>query len=428
MNILYIGDNSDRTNWGCRATSIALGQIVSQKCSITGVVFGKEVSGGAFKPIICRKNVSAGLTRRLNSISTRMPKKISHHFTNWCGLRDDFISESSAESIRNFEIIYSKSEHLYRLKRWIDKNDAILVNGEGGYIFSTPGRRDHLFFNFIVKYAQTLGKKTYVVNGMISDCPASGRNEVTFEETINIFESCDGVSVRDPHSKRILDKRCSSLNVQYVPDALFSWAKDSPSFLEIANGMLSNHRPFGFESFRSSPDLNLAETFIALGGSSSAAWDQDLAFSTYDILIQELLKIDTKLLLVVTCPGDRFLYGLAEKYQLPVVPLNVSVKLGAGILGRAAVFISGRYHPSILASLSGTPCVFLGSNSHKTKSLQEVLGYDNICEYDACPNVEQAYEIRARVLSELYKSRRSVIRESVLSLCKDSFKIHSVLT
>ena len=39
------------------------------------------------------------------------------------------------------------------------------------------------------------------------------------------------------------------------------------------------------------------------------------------------------------------------------------------VLAHARLFISGRYHPSIFASLGGTPCIFLESHAHKMSSL-----------------------------------------------------------
>ena len=49
-------------------------------------------------------------------------------------------------------------------------------------------------------------------------------------------------------------------------------------------------------------------------------------------------------------------------YRLRV---EVPILLGATVLANSKLFVSGRYHPSIMASLGGTPCIFLGSNSHK---------------------------------------------------------------
>ena len=40
MKIVYVGDNRNRGNFGCRATSTALSQIISKENQIVGVIHG----------------------------------------------------------------------------------------------------------------------------------------------------------------------------------------------------------------------------------------------------------------------------------------------------------------------------------------------------------------------------------------------------
>ena len=41
MKIVYVGDNRNRGNFGCRATSTALSQIISKDNEIVGRIYGK---------------------------------------------------------------------------------------------------------------------------------------------------------------------------------------------------------------------------------------------------------------------------------------------------------------------------------------------------------------------------------------------------
>ena len=41
MNIVYVGDNRNRGNFGCRATSTALAQIIEKNNKIVGTVTGR---------------------------------------------------------------------------------------------------------------------------------------------------------------------------------------------------------------------------------------------------------------------------------------------------------------------------------------------------------------------------------------------------
>lgn len=113
-------------------------------------------------------------------------------------------------------------------------------------------------------------------------------------------------------------------------------------------------------------------------GSSAAAWNPKRAKPHYEALTQALKKLGQPLVLVQTCEGDAFLEDVAKEAGVPFIPVNIPVMAGAAVLARAEVFVSGRWHPSIMATLGGTPCVFLGSNSHKTRSLQEQIGYASI--------------------------------------------------
>ena len=51
MNIVYVGDNRNRGNFGCRATSTALSQLVGSENTIVGRVTGRythENNGNLF--------------------------------------------------------------------------------------------------------------------------------------------------------------------------------------------------------------------------------------------------------------------------------------------------------------------------------------------------------------------------------------------
>ena len=41
MKIVYVGDNRNRGNFGCRATSTALSQLIEKDNVIVGTVYGK---------------------------------------------------------------------------------------------------------------------------------------------------------------------------------------------------------------------------------------------------------------------------------------------------------------------------------------------------------------------------------------------------
>ena len=72
------------------------------------------------------------------------------------------------------------------------------------------------------------------------------------------------------------------------------------------------------------------------------------------------------------------------------MPATIPLASGLMVLGDARGYVSGRYHPSVLASLVGIPLVLMASNSHKTESLQRVLG---IAEPQVFPFLTQTPDI-----------------------------------
>jgi hypothetical protein len=61
-----------------------------------------------------------------------------------------------------------------------------------------------------------------------------------------------------------------------------------------------------------------------------------------------------------------------------------------------------KYHPSILASLGGTPYIFLGSHAHKMFSLQEVLEYDIPKEFSAHRGPDDVAQIISLAINRIY--------------------------
>src|SRR5699024_9703608 len=85
--------------------------------------------------------------------------------------------------------------------------------------------------------------------------------------------------------------------------------------------------------------------------------------------------------IVETCEGDAFLLEVARRTKTPIVGMCTPLLASAKILANANLYITGRYHPCIMSSLGGTPCVMMSSNSHKTISIQELLDYEDPHEY-----------------------------------------------
>src|SRR5208337_1599004 len=119
----------------------------------------------------------------------------------------------------------------------------------------------------------------------------------------------------------------------------------------------------------------------------------DRAIRCYSQLVDEVSQLGYRVYLTENDWPDLFLERVARGKNVAIVPVNAPILMCGAVLANARLFISGRYHPSILASLGGTPCIFMGSHAHKMSSLSRVLEYDVQREFNAFPNDSEIAEI-----------------------------------
>lgn len=388
--IVFVADNRNRENWGCRATSIALKDIIKEQCEISYTIYG-DITGW-YAPVHFYRNT---LKTRLYSIlyrSSGLAKNIFRLFD-----AADIIRSTVDKSYSLYQKAIKKNRSLQEIDEKIKQADAMVVNGEGTFIFSTPNRYDTIMYLLLIKVAQSYGKRTYCLNAMFSDYPNSPRNLSVINEAKEILGSCTFVTARDPISLRYCKENITD-HVKYVPDALFTWNK----FGNYQN-VLKDY-PLTIMGFPEKENkwMDFKEPYLCLSGSSLAARYPQKAYKAYCILAERLNE-RMRTVVVSTCSGDKFLQNVAEKLNLPYVSVNSNILTGMALLSNARAFVSGRWHPSILASIGGTPCVFMGSNSHKTLAIQKMLNYEKQIEYNAIPSKEEINDIledTVRVISQ----------------------------
>ena len=155
MKILFVADNRTRENWGCRATSIALKDIVKQNHNIIYTIYGDIT--GSYNPLLMHQKDTL-LCKIYSSLYNRLSivRKISKMLDT-----ANIIRETTEKSL----CLYRRAVRNIPIYQEIDKNireaDAVVVNGEGTFIFSTPERYDTIVYLLLLKVAQIYGKKTY---------------------------------------------------------------------------------------------------------------------------------------------------------------------------------------------------------------------------------------------------------------------------
>lgn len=391
--LLYLADNSDLSNWGCRATSLALRQLLAAAGhEIVGTVTGSMIEAPYPRSEVVANRFWGPFSRRLNRDRVRkLPLAAS--VLDRLGQRNALSHDLSA-NIETLERARAWDAPTRRLFAAIEACEAVAVNGEGDLIFASPARSRLLYTLTICEMALRRGKPLHYLNAMVSECPTTGLNGETLALATDVLRRATAFTVRDPVSQAFVRDNMPGVEADMYPDAVFSWSRLlAPADQPIAYDR-SAIAPF-FERGDHLPEV-FDRPYLLLGGGSRAARDWPAATQAYVGLVEALAVVGLPVVLAPGCSGDLFLREVSARTGAPMVPLETPALAAGAILANARVFVSGRWHPSIMATLGGTPCVFMGSNSHKTLTIQSMLENTDPIEFSPCPSTAEAGQIAAR--------------------------------
>lgn len=431
MKILYVSDNRVRGNYGCRATSTALSQLIRRKHEIVGVITGRFTNNNTNHLFFCKwfpawiyKAVSKKRKNKyFELISYVILKKISKLFSShYLGGPCDYLSLDFEQSIKNLKTCLSANPYLEEFDLDNYDFDAMVVNGEGSFIFSTPEWhwREAMTLGMLMYWAQKKGKRVYFLNAMLSDESTSERNYRMLEVMDGVLSKCEVVQVREEVSCDYAKQYLPNVKPIIKPDALFTWYPLVNDGHKVTNGKY--YIPHCEEKDELYETLDFSKPYICVSGSSHGDISVDITktIEAYTNLVQKLKECyKNNIYLVEVCEGDSFLREVSAQTECPLISVETPLVAAAKILANAEVFVSGRYHPSILASLGGTPCVFMGSNSHKTRSLQNLLQYSSIYEFGAIPSHDEIERIVEIAMSRISESRDN-IKKRCKELCQEA--------
>lgn len=335
-------DPLTRSNWGGRATSLAMGRILETKAS-------REISAAIGAPYISSPLSDVDQRNESGSAFTRV----------------DALAKLIAEPPAG------ASERLVELHEAIVSGDELVVNGEGDFILKE--RLTLMRTIATMRAAKMLGKPVHLLNSILSHAPAPPNNEQLFvDEVGSTLEMCDSIVYRDPHSLALHREYYPTLSATWAPDALFSWS-------DYARTGLSRRDAFSPETEGLPVPvqrlLTCGEPYVVLSGTSRYGLKPEPFRRTVNALAQKLQKQGIATVFASTDEPDRALADALDGTGIACVDPKVPLTAAARLLWNAEVIVSGRYHPSILASLGGTPFVLMASNSHKTKSLYDVVPF-----------------------------------------------------
>jgi polysaccharide pyruvyl transferase WcaK-like protein len=285
--------------------------------------------------------------------------------------------------------------------------DAVVINGEGTFIFRRPLSRDALFLLFIIEFATSRNKPVYLLNCMFSESPISGPTKVIEDLVGSTIAKCAAVVCRDSQSANFARRHVSHDQVGTLPDALFTWRDRISNAISLVRDNPDIALPYGSDNYVGR--ISLVEPYICVAGSSLLMRNP---LRPYIMMIRKLQTLRIPVIGLQTCIGDSFMKEVCEVCEIPFVSQDVPILSAAGLVAGAACFVTGRFHPAIMASCGGTPCVFMGSNSHKNQTLQKVLRYRSISSYSSVPSNEEIEGIHADA-TEIMR-RGSSLREDIL--------------
>jgi polysaccharide pyruvyl transferase WcaK-like protein len=425
----FVGDNRNSVNWG-RGASIALGELLSTSFEICGRVPGEMfdlstadagVVGTIAPPRYYRQ------FRRLLRRRGRRPFSWYIKVEELFGAKD-FIDENPSVSIDNLLRYKERHPALAQIYNEAAAADLLIIDGDGDIILSTPPRRQTLFLLAMIELGVRLKKKTFLVNSMISDCPSSGRNKTTLAAAKRLFPLCQAVALRDAESLQYVQQEIPQANACLIPDSMFSWFSlyENHSSAPPLNGDFLLPYPEKDEYWGK---LDFSQPYICIGGGAAAGSQPDIAVQTYARLIDHVSNLGYRVCLTENDSPDSFLQKLAREKNLGIVPANAPILMCGAVLANARLFISGRYHPSILASLGGTPCIFLATHAHKMGSLSRLLEYDLDRQFNTFPDESEIKEIVS--LAKNYLDQGEILRTKIKKIaklrCDEATKLHSFI-
>ena len=242
--------------------------------------------------------------------------------------------------------------------------DIIIFNSEGCIVSGTDERgmyrRSGLYILFMEYFAKVyLHKPCHIINHTVDPHNRDIQNMIQ-----EIYPKMDSIYVRENMSLALLEK-WGIKNVKKVPDALFSYHyKKNRADVKKVLG-----------------EIDIRKPYICLGDSSGIVnrygkvkWDIE---KTYDQIIYGLKKICPQIVFVDGYDGTcQAINNVIKRNHLPSVNLsNCSHEQLYSVLAGSEIFISGRWHASIIALLGKTPILLWGADSHKTEALYGEIDY-----------------------------------------------------
>lgn len=372
--VLRMHEAQTRLNWGGRSTSLALAEILELHAerTIVSTIGAPHILG------------------QLGDIDVRSDGHSVFEIV------DDLAVQIAAP--------HPTTDKLADVRAAITAADELVVNGEGDFILTE--RLTLVRTMAMMRAAKKLGKPVFLVNCLLSYAgDTTDADRLAIDEVGRTLAQCDAVCYRDPASLALHQELYPDVPASWLPDALFAWAAHVQDAPRRSSGFSPESEGLPLPVLRL---LTSGQPYVVLSGTSRFGIETEVLRETVGALQKHLAEQGVSVVFAGTDKPDRrlaeALTDLGIHHVAPHVPLAAAVRL----LHDATAMISGRYHPSILASLGGTPFLLMESNSHKTRSLLDVVdnGWRREEQHFFSGGVAQAADL-ASAVSEVRGRRRA---------------------
>ncbi|MDN3555239.1 polysaccharide pyruvyl transferase family protein [Halomonas maura] len=327
MKVCLVNDTSDDPNWGARATSYALRELIRD-------------AGGQVASTLYQYRI--GIPQPDDSVDGQAD--------------DDPVIDVAPTCWQEFEecaLGVMQGAAFPAIGKALHDCDIVLVNGEGCIYDLTRQSRMIFFIAYLAKCF--FDKPTAMVNHSIV------MNDPALREIArHIYPLLDDIVFREPDSARACPagqgRVAADAAYLYQPEPVEQW------WPSTAFG-LSHERPFRGEAF------DPRQPYACIGGGSvyfrGLQPDHD-AIPGFIRLCREMQASVGQVLLTASSDKDlRILAPVAERLDLPLAGASLPIQFAVNLLGNARVYVGARWHPSIFAHSGGTPVIALSRHTPK---------------------------------------------------------------
>lgn len=400
VRVFFVNDTSLNNNWGCRATSFTLKQMIRAA--------GGELSGTLALTDLAHPNWQ--MSQRYQQVSTTISqltkrssftRKASSAIMNRLitGLKD--VAPRSWSEFEGAASLVLEGKIMPQLKEALANCDVVLINGEGGIL---QNQRESRMMFFVAYLAKKYFDKAVAMVSHTAELSHPVLNEIATQ----VYPLLDDVVFRDALSQEackvmVEGRFAADVTFAYEPAGSEAWAP-----LAKRAGYF-NHWPEQHSSFDAS------HPFICIGGSSMFSARHKQTYNPQEAIKQLCLKLADSAQVVITAsarPDEILFKPIADELNLPFIPLATSATQAVDLLGNASLYIGGRWHGGIFALTGGTPVVSFAAETYKQHALMQAFDlhepFDTSkleLQLDAIVELSQDYLVQGDALRQRLKAK-----------------------